>query len=131
LAELANVVEAETANAASHEEMKQQIQSDIDDAEASIDDVKAELVQLTEEWDEKTAIVERAKKASAKASKAVDQVLKDISSRVRDMLKLVCAIRTYKMLHRTTRLKSLGWSDRQRTGGAGWRRSSCLYWKVI
>ena len=82
LDDLDNVIRTEDEALVRHEQTKQQIEAEIRDAEASIEESKDDLTKANEDLESRTTEVEQAKKAFNKASKAVDQVLKDIATKV-------------------------------------------------
>lgn len=82
LDDLDNVIRTEDEALVRHEQTKQQIEAEIQDAEASIEEFKEDLAKANEDLESRTTGVEQAKKAFNKASKAVDQVLKDIATKV-------------------------------------------------
>ena len=65
-----------------HEEKKRTIQEELQQEEQTIAEQKEELKTLQEDLEEKTKVVEQAKKKAGKAAKALDQVLKDIATKV-------------------------------------------------
>jgi structural maintenance of chromosome 1 len=85
LDDLDNVIRTEGEALVRHEQTKQQIEAEIRDAEASIEESKEDLAKANEDLESRTTEVERAKKGFNKASKAVDQVLKDIATKVCEM----------------------------------------------
>lgn len=75
-------ITTETANIERLNALKAQVEEEIAAMEEEIDELKEELKELNVELEEKTKEVEKVKKTSMKAGKALDQVLKEITSRV-------------------------------------------------
>lgn len=84
LGDLDNVIETEGETLVRHEQTKQQIETEIRDAEASIKELKEGLAKANEDMENRTTQVEQAKKVFNKAAKAVDQALKDIATKARE-----------------------------------------------
>jgi structural maintenance of chromosome 1 len=82
LDDLDNIIRTEGEALVRHEQTKQQIETEIHGAEASIEGLKKDLAKANEELENRSTQVEQAKKVHNKAVKAVDQVLKDISTKV-------------------------------------------------
>lgn len=85
MADLDGVIRAEDEALVRHEQIKQQIEAEIRDAEASVEELKEDLTKANEDLENHTAQVDQAKRAFNKAAKAVDQVLKDIATKVCEM----------------------------------------------
>lgn len=81
-ATLQSTISAEEVNLVTHEEKKRTIQEELQQEERTIAEEKEALKTLQEDLEEKTKVVEQAKKKAGKASKALDQVLKDIATKV-------------------------------------------------
>jgi len=127
LDDLDNVIRTEDEALVRHEQTKQQIEAEIQDAEASIEEFKEDLAKANEDLEARTTGVEQAKKAFNKASKAVDQVLKDIATKVCGMVVGVFNGHTHCSASRTVKSRSLVWNVRPFTGVAGWTRSRFRY----
>lgn len=84
LDDLDKVIQTEGEGLANHEQRKQQIEAEIRDAEANIGELKEDLAKANEDLESRTTEVEQAKKVFNKAARAVDQVLKDIVTKVRE-----------------------------------------------
>ncbi|KAJ3557591.1 hypothetical protein NM688_g1392 [Phlebia brevispora] len=88
LTNLQSTITTEEANLTTYEEKKRGIQQELDEDEQAIEEQKEELKTLQEDLEEKTKVVEQAKKKASKATKALDQVLKDIATKNDDTEKL-------------------------------------------
>jgi structural maintenance of chromosome 1 len=86
LDDLDSVTQTEEEALVRHEQMKRQIEAEIRDTEASIEELKEDLAKANEDLDNRTSQVEQAKRVFNKAAKAVDQVLKDIATKVRQTI---------------------------------------------
>lgn len=64
------------------EEQKEAAQEDISESETAIGVLREDLSGLQETLEEKTKNVEQVKKTTTKASKVLDQALKEIASKV-------------------------------------------------
>lgn len=82
--DLDNIIKTEDETLVRHEETKQQIEVEIRGAEASIEEFTRNLAKTNEDLEDQTTRVEQAKKVFNKATKAVDQVLKDIATKARE-----------------------------------------------
>jgi structural maintenance of chromosome 1 len=82
LDDLDNVIRTEDEALVRHEQTKQQIEAEIQEAETNIEELKEDLAKANEGLENRTAEVEQAKKTFNKATKGVDQVLKDIVTKV-------------------------------------------------
>jgi structural maintenance of chromosome 1 len=82
LATISATIAAEEANLQNHERAKETIQEELREAEEAIAALQEELRELNEDLEEKTKVVEQAKKKAVKSAKALDQVLKEIASKV-------------------------------------------------
>ncbi|KAJ7098698.1 condensin complex subunit SMC1 [Mycena belliarum] len=81
LAHLDKTFSTEEANLVKLEEQKQAAQEDITESEHAIGVLREELSGLQEVLDEKTKNVEQVKRTATKASKVLDQELKEIASK--------------------------------------------------
>ncbi|KAF8957847.1 condensin complex subunit SMC1 [Flammula alnicola] len=79
LARLDTLIDAERVNLTKLEEQKSAAERDIELSEASVEKLKEELGALQETLEEKTKAVEQVKKTALKASKVLDQALKEIA----------------------------------------------------
>ena len=79
---LQTTMHAEQTAIAKHEKEKQEIQADIAAAEHAIAELQESLKELNDILDERTKELDAVKKETSKASKVLDQALKDIASRV-------------------------------------------------
>lgn len=84
LDDLDNVIKTEGEALVRHEQTKQQIEAEIYDAEASIKELEGDLAEVNRDLENRTTQVEQAKKVFNKAAKAVDHVLKDITTKARE-----------------------------------------------
>lgn len=75
-------VKTEQANLVKLEEQKEAAQEDISESENAIGVLREQLSGLQEDLDAKTKNVEQVKKTTTKASKVLDQALKEIASKV-------------------------------------------------
>lgn len=75
-------VTTETANIERLNALKAQVEEEIATMEEEIEGLKEELKELNAELEEKTKEVEKVKKTSMKAGKALDQMLKEITTKV-------------------------------------------------
>lgn len=82
LDDLDNVIRTEDEALVRHEQTKQQIEAEIQEAETNIEELKEDLAKANEGLENRTTDVEKAKKTFNKAAKGVDQVLKDIVTKV-------------------------------------------------
>ena len=82
LTTLDNSIEAEKNAIERHKQEKLDIQDKIDDAQRRVVELQEELKELNEALDEKTKELEAVKKSTAKASRVLDQALKDIATKV-------------------------------------------------
>lgn len=103
LADLENIIRTEDEALARHEQIKQRIEGEIRDAEVSVEELKEDLAKANEDLESHTAQVEQAKKSFNKATKAVDQVLKDIATKVYEMDVGTSHRHTHCFLFRTAR----------------------------
>ncbi|KAJ6561466.1 condensin complex subunit SMC1 [Mycena vulgaris] len=78
---LDKTVSTEQANLDKLEEQKKAAQEDISESEEAIGVLREELSGLQEVLDEKTKTVEQVKRTATKASKGLDQALKEIASK--------------------------------------------------
>lgn len=83
LDDLDNVIRTEDEALVRHEQTKQRIEAEIQEAETNIEELKEDLAKANEDLENRTTEVEQAKKTFNKATKGVDQVLKDIVTKVR------------------------------------------------
>lgn len=97
LDDLDSVTKTEEEALVRHEKTKEQIEAEIRDTEASIKELKDDLANANEDLENRTAQVEQAKKVFNKASKAVDQVLKDIATKVHQTV-VECFMDTFTIL---------------------------------
>ena len=77
-----NMITTEEANIARYHTSQETIQKEISEAEETITELQAELKELNEDLEEKTKAVEQVKRTTLKSSKALDQALKEIATRV-------------------------------------------------
>lgn len=77
-----DMITTEEANIARYHESQETIQNEIREAEEAITELQDELKELTEDLEEKTKVVEQVKRTTLKSSKALDQALKEIATRV-------------------------------------------------
>ena len=82
LTTLDNSIEAEKNAIERHKQEKLDIQDKINDAQRRVVELQEELKELNEALDEKTKELEAVKKSTAKASRVLDQALKDIATKV-------------------------------------------------
>jgi structural maintenance of chromosome 1 len=88
LASLLAIVDAETATLARLEEEKVHVQQEIHDCEESLAELHKELQVFQADLDEKTKELEKVKRTTAKAMKGLEQVVKEIGSKVRRTLRV-------------------------------------------
>ena len=81
---LAETVTAEKASLVDLEEKKTETQEELERIQAGIAELEEEMSRLKGNLDEKSKVVDDAKRVASKAAKALEQVEKEISSRVRD-----------------------------------------------
>lgn len=86
LDDLNNIIQTEDKTLVRHEQTKEQIEAEIRDAETSIEELKEDLAKANEGLENRTTQVEQAKKVFNKATRAVDQVLKDIATKARERI---------------------------------------------
>ena len=79
---------------------------------------------MQEDLDEKTKVVDQAKKKAGKAAKALDQVLKDIAVKVG--LSLTLARRSAKLLGRMMISRNLALNVQQSIVGVDWKKLNSL-----
>jgi structural maintenance of chromosome 1 len=79
---LHTLVKAETVNLEKLTGQKSTVEQEIAEAESEIADLQEELKELQETLDERTKVVEQVKRTTTKASKVLDQALKEIASKV-------------------------------------------------
>ena len=79
---LDSTVKAEQATLSKLEDQKQTILNELTEIENAIATLQEELKGLNETLEDKTKIVEQVKRTTSKASKGLDQALKEISSKV-------------------------------------------------
>lgn len=77
-----NMITTEEANIARYQASQETIQKEISEAVETITELQAELKELNEDLEEKTKAVEQVKRTTLKSSKALDQALKEIGTRV-------------------------------------------------
>lgn len=77
-----NLITAEEANIAKYQESQENIQVEIRNMEEDITTLQEEMKAVKEDLEEKTKIVEQVKRTTSKSSKALDQALKEIATRV-------------------------------------------------
>jgi len=82
LAHLEAIVQAESLALETLEAQKQVTQDEIIESEAAIFELHKELKELQEILDVQTKAVEQVKRTTAKATKVLDQALKEIASMV-------------------------------------------------
>lgn len=75
-------METEEAALAQLQTKKDETEEEIADADATLEEMREELSNFSEEQDEKNAAVDQAKKAALKAGKVLDQALKEITTMV-------------------------------------------------
>ena len=119
LADLEGVIQGEDEALVRHERTKQQIEVEIQDAEASVEELKEDLTKANEDLENHTSKVDQAKRAFNKAAKAVDQVLKDIATKACEIPVGVFNGDTHRSTSRTVKSRSLVWSVQPSTGVAG------------
>ena len=76
------MITTEEANIERYHASQNAIQTEIGEAEEAIVELQAELKELNEDLEEKTKAVEQVKRTTLKSSKALDQALKEITTRV-------------------------------------------------
>ncbi|TRM70173.1 P-loop containing nucleoside triphosphate hydrolase protein [Schizophyllum amplum] len=81
LSALETQISNEQANLERLQQRKAQIEADIEAAEQSVSEQREKLAELQGTLDDKNKAVEQAKKASVRASRALDQALKDIATK--------------------------------------------------
>jgi septal ring factor EnvC (AmiA/AmiB activator) len=79
---LDTLVKAEKVNLEKLTGQKSTVEQEIAEAESEIADLQEELKELQETLDERTKVVEQVKRTTTKASKVLDQALKEIASKV-------------------------------------------------
>lgn len=79
-------IRTEEANLVAYADSKDSTESELKEAEAAITELQNDLKALNEELEERNKAVEQVKKVASKSAKALDQVLKDISAKVRGRL---------------------------------------------
>lgn len=77
-----NMITTEADNIARYNASQETIQNEIREAEEAINELQDELKELSEDLEEKTKVVEQVKRTTLKSSKALDQALKEIATRV-------------------------------------------------
>ena len=82
LDDLDNIIRTEDEALVRHEQTKQQIEAEIQESETNIEELKEDLAKANEDLENLTTEVEQAKKTFNKTTKGVDQVLKDIVTKV-------------------------------------------------
>lgn len=82
LGNLLNIVETERATLVRLEGQKENAQDEITSSEEAVAELRENLTGLHEALEEKTKSVEQVKRSTMKASKFLDQALKEISSKV-------------------------------------------------
>ena len=127
LDELDNVIRTEDEALVRHEQTKQQIEAEIQDAEANIEELKNDLAKANEDLESRTTEVEQAKKVFNKAAKAVDQVLKDIATKVCEIVVGAFQKHAHCRQFRTVESRSSVWSVLPSTGAVGWMKSRSRY----
>lgn len=105
------------------------MQGDIQQAEEEIEELRSQLEGFEADVNEKSAAVDSARKSYNKASRALDEVSKDVSGWVRIILPMFTAVADWSFVRfcRKTRLKACHLNDMPSTESAGWRISSCLW----
>lgn len=76
------VVRTEEENIAKHNQTQGNIEEEITEAESTITQLQEELKEHNEVLEEKSKAVEQVKRTAMKASKVLDQALKEIATRV-------------------------------------------------
>ena len=98
-------IASEEENLQNHEQAKERIADELAELEGAIKELQDELKELQDDYDEKTKVVDQAKKKASKSAKALDQVLKEIASKV--CLGYLCTLsRANTAYCRMTRLRS-------------------------
>ena len=92
---------------------------EIQDAEASVEELKEDLAKANEDLENHSTKVDQAKRAYNKAAKAVDQVLKDIATKACEIPVGVFNGDAHCSTFRTAKSRSSVWSVRPSTGVAG------------
>lgn len=82
LARLDEIIEIEEANLTKLTSQKDTIQQELSKSESAIGLLREELGGIQETLEEKTRDVEQVKRKTAKASKALEQALKEITTKV-------------------------------------------------
>jgi structural maintenance of chromosome 1 len=82
LAILESTVKSEHATLSKLEDQKLATQNELTEIENAITTLQEELKGLNDVLEDKTKIVEQVKRTTSKASKGLDQALKEISSKV-------------------------------------------------
>ena len=106
LDDLDNIIQTEGETLVRHEQTKQEIEAEIQGAEANIEELKEELAKANEDLENRTTQVEQTKKVFNKAAKAVDQVLKDIATKARGRAAYVFHRHAYHPSFRMARSRS-------------------------
>jgi structural maintenance of chromosome 1 len=104
LTNLDAVVDKESANLLRFESQKTRVGQEIQESEKELGELHLKLKALEEVRDKKTKELEHAKRNALKASKSLDQALKDISSWVCRFKVMLSPLLTG--LGRTTEMKS-------------------------
>ena len=109
-------------------------EDDIKASEEDIAELREELKDLQETLEEKNKIVDQVKKTTLKASKVLDQALKEIAVCVRFMsfeLRLNYSFLTTIWLYRMMKLRNLRLNDLLYIGNVVSKKFNCRCLKVI
>jgi len=109
-----------------HEQTKQKIEAEIQDAETSVENLKTDLAQAKKDLDDQTAKVDKAKKEFNKAAKVVDQALKDIATKACETPAMEFHRDAHSFTFRMLRSRSSVWSVRPSTDVVGWTKLGSL-----
>jgi structural maintenance of chromosome 1 len=80
---LAETVTAEESNLVGLEEKKNETQKELERIQEGIEELEGEMSRLKGSLDEESKVVVDAKRVASKAAKALEQVEKEVPSRVR------------------------------------------------
>jgi cell division septum initiation protein DivIVA len=116
------------------EEQKVKAEDDIRASEEDIAELREELKELQETLEEKSKIVDQVKKTTLKASKVLDQALKEIAVCVRFIV--VQAVNhsfpdIVVLIFRMMKLRNLPLNDQLYIGNVVWKKFNCHCLQVI
>jgi structural maintenance of chromosome 1 len=95
---LRTTIGTEEATLAEFQQRRTNVEKDIKELEAALEELKEELKSYTESQDEKNSAVDRAKRAALKAARALDQTLKEIATMVSTFSRAGCPYGTDRFL---------------------------------